>query len=137
MCVQKRHVSTVKSVGVSTGNVFMTPGRCDMRPYYRSVSAFQRWTCVDDVVGVVDHLTRDYEGGGGWYVVRGLCWSPPPFCLVPCLLYPSTRGRIRSAPEYRSSHVATSTDRYGSAYPCTETSGGYLHRRARAGVCRR
>ena len=63
--------STVKSVGGSRGDVFVAPGRCDVRPRCQSVTAFQRWTCVNDVVGVVDHFTRNYEGGGVWYVVGG------------------------------------------------------------------
>ena len=75
---------------------------------------------------------------GRWGVVRG--WgsvpvtSPFPFL---CLLYPSMRGRIRSVPEYRSSHVTTPTSRYRKAYPSTEGSGGGVHYRTPTGVCRR
>ena len=129
--------------------MFLAPGQCNVRPRCRSVSAFKRLTCVGVAVGVVDYFAENYEGGGVWYVVGGPCWSPPLymffffffffffFLWFPVLFYPSTRGYIRSAHGYRSGHVTTSMDRYGSAYPCAESSGGNLCSWTRAGVCRR
>ena len=131
--VRKRYVSAVRSVGGSRADVFVAPGQCNVRPRCRSLSAFQRWTCVDDVVGAVDHVCAELRGR--WGVVRGRgSVLTAPFFSTTFLLYSSTRGRIRSAPECRSSHVAILTDRYDNAYPCTESSGGRLHRRA---ACRR
>ena len=62
--VRKRHVSTIRGVGGSRVDVFAVPGRCDVRFRCRSVSVFQTWTCVDAVVGDVDHFARNYDGGG-------------------------------------------------------------------------
>ena len=78
-------------------------------------------------------------GCGTWSGVRAghpLC-ACFRFIFFHSPLYPTTRGRIQNAPEYRPSYVTTSTDRYGSAYTCTEGSEGHLHRRTRTGVCRR
>ena len=49
--VWKRHVSTIRGAGESRFDVFMVPGRCDVRSRYRSVSVFQSWTRVDVVLG--------------------------------------------------------------------------------------
>ena len=76
--VCKRHVASVRSVDGSRGDVLVAPGLCDVRSHCRSVSAFQRWTCVDDVLGVVDHFARNYGGGEVWYVV-GVRADRPPF----------------------------------------------------------
>ena len=44
--------------------MFVALGRCNVRPRCPSVSAVQKWTCVDVVDGVVGHSARNYEGGG-------------------------------------------------------------------------
>ena len=86
------------------------------------------------VLWAIPRGTMRAVGCGTWSGVRG---GRLPFFFSPFLLYPSTRGRIWSAPEYRSTHVNTFTNRYCSAYSSTESSGGPLHCRARTGVCRR
>ena len=122
--VRKRHVSTIQGVGGSRVDVFAVPGRCDIRSRCRSVSVFQTWTCVDVVVGDVDHFARNYDGGGcsTW---SGICAGRP---FRTCLLFFSSilvRGDISGVPRsIDRNRVTTSTDRYGSAYPCTAGSGG-------------
>ena len=56
------------------------------------MSAVQKWTGVNVVVGVVGHYARNYEGGGVWYVVEGLRRSPPPFLYLVYSI--SVRGDI-------------------------------------------
>ena len=62
--------------------MFVAPGRCDVQSRCRSVSVFQKWACVDVIVGVVGYSARNYEGGGVWYVVLVPCRSPPLFASL-------------------------------------------------------
>ena len=60
--VRKRYVSTIKGVGGSRVDVFVVPGRCDVRSRCRSVSVSLSRTSLNVVVVVVDHFVRDFDG---------------------------------------------------------------------------
>ena len=116
--IWKQLVSTVRGVGGSRVDVFVVPGRCDVRSCCRSVSVFQIWTCVDVVVGLVDHFARDYDGVGcdTWSGVRA------GRLFRACIL---VRGDIFEVPRSIDlNRVTTLKDRYNSTYPCTAGSRG-------------
>ena len=60
---RERHVSIIRGVGGFRVDVFVIPGRCDVRPRCRQGSVFHSWTCVNVVVVVLDYFTRDCDDG--------------------------------------------------------------------------
>ena len=126
--VRKQHVLTVRSVGVYRvmyhlavdQSVCFTSGRVAM---------------LSLVLWAIPRGTMRAMGCGTWSGVRA-GRLPFPFLLFPLSRYAGTYTECSGILTESRYYLDRSKDRYRSAYPCTESSGGPLACRTRTGVCR-